>query len=159
MAALQTLATELGLTILVLHHNRKAPSADDPFDELNATTGFLGAADGGMILRRTRGEDKAVLHITGRDLEEDIALALQFDRAMALWYLAGGAAEHQISEARQQVIAVLQQSGIPMTPKNIAETLGLPEATIRQRCKRMADDGVIVNEGGGRYRLSSALSH
>jgi RecA-family ATPase len=68
IAALQTLATELSLTILIVHHNRKAPSADDSFDELNATTGLLGAADGGMILRRARGEDNAFLHMTSRRL-------------------------------------------------------------------------------------------
>jgi len=152
MVTLQKLATELHLTILVVTHTRKAP-AEDPFDELNATTGLLGAADGGMVLRRARGEDKAFLFVTSRDLENEIGLALEFDRNTALWSIVGSAEEFQRSEARQQVIEVLEQYGGTMTPKAIAEALGRLENTIRQRCKRMAEDGEIVNEGGGLYRV------
>ena len=152
IAALQMLASEIGLTLLIVHHTRKAP-AEDPFDEMNATTGLFGAADGGMILRRAREEDNAILHVAGRDLEENIALALHFDRPTALWSAVGGAEQFQRTQARQQVLEVLQQYGIPMTPKSIAEALGLPEPTIRQRCLRMANDGDLVNVGEGHYRV------
>jgi hypothetical protein len=56
--------------------------ADDPFDELSGTTGLLGAADTGMVLRRERGSKKATLYVTGRDLEEELELALLFDSAL-----------------------------------------------------------------------------
>jgi len=70
--------------VLIVHHTRKA-SADDPFDELNGTTGLLGAADGGMIIRRKRGAKHDTLHVTGKDLTEYLELAMEFDSERAMW--------------------------------------------------------------------------
>lgn len=159
IAALQTLATTLGITILIVVHTRKA-SADDPFDEFNATNGLLGAADGGMILRRTRKKADAVLHVTGRDLEEDLALALKLDSSTALWAAIGDAEEHQYNITEQEIINVLVQYGQAMKPGAIAGHLGIGtednagRARIRQACRRMEEKNILVNNGEGYYELA-----
>jgi hypothetical protein len=85
--------------VLIDHHTRKA-SADDPFDELNGTIRLLGAADGGMIIRRKRGEKHATLHVTGKDLTEYLELAMEFDSERAMWTARGNAGEY--GQAREQ---------------------------------------------------------
>lgn len=157
IAALQTLAAPLGITILIVVHTRKA-SADDPFDEFNGTNGLLGAADGGMILRRTRKQADAVLHITGRDLEEDKALALNLDRSTALWAALGDADEHQYNTTEQAILDVFQQYRVPMKPGTIAAYLGIGFddnrglSRLRQACRRMEEKNILVNLGQGFYQ-------
>jgi RecA-family ATPase len=158
IAALQTLAAPLGITIVIVVHTRKA-SADDPFDEFNGTNGLLGAADGGMILRRTRKQADAVLHVTGRDLEEDLAVALNLDRNTALWVALGDADEHQYNTTEQAILDVFQQyGGHPMRPGSIATYLGIGFddnrglSRIRQACHRMEEKNILVNVGEGFYQ-------
>jgi hypothetical protein len=161
VATLQTLATTLGITILIVVHTRKAP-ADDPFDEFNGTNGLLGAADGGMILRRTRKQADAVLHVRGRDLEEDLAVALNLESSTALWVALGDADEHQYNTTEQQILEIFQQYNHPMKPWTIAGYLGMGfddnqgRSRIRQACRRMEEKNILVNLGQGFYQPAIA---
>lgn len=77
-AALKSLADRNHVCVLVIHHLRKMPD-DDPFNRLSGTNGLTGAADGTLILMRTkRQENTAVLAATGRDIE-DMEETLEFD--------------------------------------------------------------------------------
>ena len=58
-----------GLTIVVIHHTRKAFS-DDFIDSISGTHGLAGAADTIIALSRGRGEGDGILHVTGRDVIE-----------------------------------------------------------------------------------------
>ena len=59
-----------GLSVIVLHHDRKA-AADDFVDSVSGTHGLAGAADTIMVLARRRQAADAVLKVTGRDVPED----------------------------------------------------------------------------------------
>jgi hypothetical protein len=70
-AALKARADEWpGLSIIVLHHDRKA-AADDFVDSVSGTHGLAGAADTITVLARRRQATDAVLKVTGRDVPED----------------------------------------------------------------------------------------
>lgn len=99
IAELQTFAHRKGISILIVHHTRKA-SADDPFDELNSITGLLGAADGGMIICRKRGAKHATLHVTGKDLTEYLELDMEFDSERAMRTARGNAGEYGQAESK-----------------------------------------------------------
>ena len=58
-----------GLTIVVIHHTRKAFS-DDFIDSISGTHGLAGAADTIIALSRGRGDGDGILHVTGRDVIE-----------------------------------------------------------------------------------------
>ena len=75
-----------GLTIVVIHHTRKAFS-DDFIDSISGTHGLAGAADTIIALSRGRGEGDGILHVTGRDVIE-AGYAVTF-RGGA-WALDGG---------------------------------------------------------------------
>jgi RecA-family ATPase len=92
LEALQRLAGEHGVAILVVHHTRKLAAAD-PVDEVSGSTGLSGGADGILVLKRDRGKADAYLHITGREIEEEAELALKWDTALASWSLVGDAEE------------------------------------------------------------------
>lgn len=143
------IAAEHEVAILVVHHTRKA-GADDPLDEISGSTGLTGGVDGAMVLKRERGRADAFLHITGRDIEEDVELALRWDRETAGWIIAGDAAEYRLSEERAEVVRVLEETGEPMTPTEVADVLDKRPGSVKKLLWTMARDGQLT-AASGRY--------
>jgi hypothetical protein len=108
LESLQSLASEYGVAILVVHHTRKL-AAVDPVDEVSGSTGLSGGADGILVLKRDRGRADAYLHITGREIEEEAELALRWDADLASWALVGDADEYRVSNERQQLLQALEK--------------------------------------------------
>lgn len=133
--------------ILVLHHTKKG-EVSDPLEGVSGTMGLSGAADTTLVLKRARGQGKADLFITGRDIEER-TLALLFDELG--WKLEGNAEEVRLSESRKSVLQVVEGIGRPMTPKEIAETLDRPGGTIRRLVHELAISKDLIPLEGSRY--------
>ena len=91
--ALRDLAHELGILIVLVHHNRKAADADF-LNEISGSNGLAAAADTILVIRRDRAAADAVLHVTGRDVEEQ-ELALSFDKDTGRWAILGDADEYR----------------------------------------------------------------
>ena len=152
-ASLQALAIKRGVALVVIHHLRKA-DADDPLDMISGSTGLTGAADAVLVLTRPRGEADAVLHITGRDIEES-ELALKFDPKHGIWTMLGEAKDYAMSEERRLIVAFLQtvKSG---APKDIAEGAQLPRDSVRQLLRKMKADGLLICPKQGLYAVNAA---
>ena len=148
VTGLKQMADQYGVTILLVHHLRKTPDKTDPFNEISGSTGLTGAPDTIMVLKRGRGQADGILHITGRDVdEEQLAMSFQDGRRT----LVGDAAEFAMSEARREIVKLLQYDG-PMGPTAISQTLGKNLGTIKSLTFKMVQDGQIRNEGG-RYTV------
>lgn len=85
LVPLKSLAEQLGVTIVLVHHLRKAADSD-PFNMISGSTGLSGATDGQIVLKKDkRCGGQAVLYATGRDIEDqEIGLTKQGAR----WVLA-----------------------------------------------------------------------
>ena len=152
ITGLQKIATDYGIAIVVLHHDRKT-DADDTFDTVSGTLGLTGAADTILIVkRRTNG---VVLYARGRDIEES-ETALQFNKATCRWTILGTAAEVHRSVERARVIGALKSAGQPLSVGEI-----MIEAEMRNRnatdvlLSKMVKDGELARVRKGRYALSS----
>ena len=67
---LKALAQQLGISIVLVHHLRKAADKD-PFNMVSGSTGLNGCVDGLLVLMKTkRSANQATLHCTGRDIED-----------------------------------------------------------------------------------------
>jgi hypothetical protein len=150
---LQELAHELGLAIIIVHHNRKAQDTDW-LNEISGSQGIAGGADTIIIIKRDRAAADAVLHVTGRDVEEQ-ELALSFDKDTGRWTIIGDAAEHRQSEARQAIYGLLSAQG-PMSPKEVADELDLPRNTMKSTMRRMRADGALKTVKAGKYAVARA---
>ena len=91
MSILKQIADEAGVAMLVVHHTRKA-SSEDFLDDVSGTQGLSGAADAILVLKRSRGQADAVLHVTGRDVEE-ADYALSFHADLGAWQMLDGPAQ------------------------------------------------------------------
>lgn len=149
LKGIKKLADDYKVCILVQFHLRKA-IADDPFDELNATTGVTACADGFISLKRTRGEEEGTLFASGRDYKEEVNLALSFKNGE--WKVLGEgqtAVYYTLSQERKAIIDLLCNTvdpyGIiqPMMPKDIASLLDIKDGTIRRILQKMKEDGQV----------------
>jgi hypothetical protein len=152
------LAGEYGIAIVCVHHTRKLAAAD-PLDEISGSTGLSGGADGVLILKRERGRADAFLHVTGREIEEEQELALRWDQNLASWSLAGDADEYRQSEERRKIIELLERTGVPMGPKDIAEVLDKNRSTVRVMLLNMKQDGQVIAASEGGYTVPNHKHH
>jgi hypothetical protein len=155
LEGIKRLADTYKVCILVQFHLRKA-GAEDPFDELNGTSGITACADGFLSLKRARGNADATLWGTGRDYKEDVDLALSFNNGY--WKILGNAKEYTLSKESKEVIEVLEQSNGPLSPKELATLLHLSDNTMRKRLFNMKNRNEVDTTREGKYILSTLLS-
>lgn len=154
LARAKAIADQHGVPFIVVHHTRKA-SADDFIDTVSGTHGIGAAADSILVLRRMRGQADAILHVTGRDVEEH-DYALQFAPKIGAWQLLETpAAEVTLTGTRSAILAYVRQHE-GATPKQITHGAGLDYGLTKKTCKRMADDGQLDTDGHGAYFLPVA---
>jgi RecA-family ATPase len=105
LSPLQSLAANLDISIVVVHHVRKL-EGDDPLDTVSGTTGLTGAADTVLVLNRDA--QGVTLYGRGRNIDE-IETAMSFDRETGRWAILGTAADVRRSHERRAILAALQE--------------------------------------------------
>ena len=148
MGGLQTLAMRRGITVLVVHHMRKnVKDADDVFDGVLGSTGLTGTADATVLVQRGRQLKEIVMHITGRDVEEQ-QLSVRFDLSDRVPFnLMGTTEEVHMSDTRKEILEYLEENGLT-GPKELSKALGKNYNTTKVMLRKMLSDGVIVSENG-----------
>ena len=153
ISAFKKVADTYGIGLVLIHHVRKV-TADDFLSEISGTLGLSGAADTICALKRSRGELDGVLHVTGRDVDEQ-EYALKFAPDLGAWQLVGLASEYGLSETRRKILAYLRlHEG--SKPAEIAIGTGLSRDLVKQTCSRMSDDDQLDTDGHGRYFVPAA---
>ncbi|WP_405422930.1 AAA family ATPase [Streptomyces erythrochromogenes] len=144
------LADHYGIAVVLVHHVRKAAS-EDFLTEVSGTNGIAGAADATLVLKRARGQADGILHVTGRDVNE-AEYALQFQEASGAWKLLDGpASDHTVGDTRAAILRYVRAHP-GAKPREIADGLpGVDADTVRRTCSRMAADGQLTKDAGGRY--------
>jgi hypothetical protein len=140
------------ISILVLHHTRKAP-AIDIFDQISGSTGLTGSADTIAVLQRSRSSSEAILSLTGRDIEEQ-ELALRFYPKCGTWKLVGDAKITGLSKQRKAIIQVLRKSSAPMLPRKIAKKAELSRGSVRHLVRKLLQAGILDKVGDHKYTLA-----
>lgn len=89
VSALKQYADNRGISILLVHHTRKASGEGDAHAKISGTQGLFGSCDTSMVLdKKARNDSQATLHITGRDVQQQ-DLIIQFDTGASCWEASG----------------------------------------------------------------------
>ncbi len=160
VSAFKELSERHGITVILVHHLRKAGS-DDPTDTLSGTTGLAGGVDGTLILTRKTGSKALTLHRSGRDLIDDEPLTLDWDRESGAWTAldAATAATLDISEAQQPIIDALKAHGYSMSRQEIADSTAKDPESIRKTLYRMVERGILIKSGPRNATRYSIAAH
>lgn len=146
-----------GVSVMVLHHDRKA-IADDFVDSVSGTHGLAGAADTVIVLCRKRQSAEGLLKVTGRDVpENEYALTIGDGK---MWQLDGASLSAAAVRAREreatqalgdttvQVLAAVREHPEGIRAADLAAMFG---KDVYQYLKRLYDAGRIDKVGRGLY--------
>lgn len=148
---LQSLAAKHDAAILLICHTRKM-GADYALDKIAGTTGLTAGCDAIWVL--DRGAKSTMLDVQGRDLgDEKYAVFFDQNDDKFGWAVTGIGEEVQPSEARCQILDLLEASEVPMTPAAIAKELKKNAVTVRRLLGELRKDGKVSREKNG-YRLT-----
>jgi hypothetical protein len=154
LSLLKNLCKKYSISIVLVDHKRKA-EADDIMNTIHGSVGKQGAPDGLLIITRPRSERIGTLSRTGKDFEQEDDMAIEFDiEQHGGWRLIGDAQSHLMTEQRQKIIKLLEDTNEPMTPKQMADELVANPATIRGALRRMVIEEVIKQFGRGQYIIN-----
>ena len=93
VSGLKQYADNRDISILLVHHTRKASGEGDAHAKISGTQGLFGSCDTSIVLDKVRrNDDQATLHITGRDVRQQ-DLAIRFDCATSRWEALGDASD------------------------------------------------------------------
>lgn len=150
MSTLKALADRHGVAVIAVHHTRKMVDDTDVFNEVSGSTGLTGAADAILIAKRARNTAEAVLHVTGRDVnEQEYGLAWQVETCQ--WELLDEpVALATMGSTRRRILEHLTEHP-GQTPADIALATLLNLNTVKSNVRRMVDDQQLSSDGTGRY--------
>ena len=157
LGSLKELSDRYGVAIVVVHHSRKAADEADVFGEVSGSTGLTGAADGLLYAKRARNTAEAVLHVTGRDIDEH-EYGLTWDKRTCQWTVSDEPAVlATMAPTRRTILDDLTDHPLS-TPVEVAERTGITLNTVQQTVRRMVTDDQLDSDGQGRYLPHVSLS-
>ncbi len=151
LRGMHQLANEHGISVLVVHHVRKA-DAEDPFDTVSGSTGLTGAADSTLILTRRESDSGVILYGRGRDLEE-FERGLEFVKDTCRWRDLGDPVEAFASDTRQAIFTAIKAGN--HTPAKIRDFTDVDHELVKKTLQRMARSGDLRRTGRGEYEIPS----
>ncbi len=152
LAPIKALSDRHNVTILIVTHNRKMDS-DDPLEMISGTLGLSGGCDGALVLDRPRGAIGATLHLIGRDIEEDGAFALRFQRENCTWEMLGGSEEITASNERAHLLKIFKEEHRGLTPREVATLAERKASSVRRLLRAMLEAGNLEQGEDGKYYL------
>ena len=104
-----------------------------------------------MLNRDSQG---VTLYGRGRDIY-DVETAMSLDRTSGQWSMLGDATDVRRSDERKVIAEVIGNAEEPISPAEIAATLGLPTNNVKQLLFKMAKNGEVEKAGRGNYVTTS----
>lgn len=151
VGALKSIADRTKITVLIVHHLRKA-AFDDPLDAISGSAGLTGAADTILVLTRRRGQDAARLFATGRDLDE-LELVLRWNAIPAGWTVAAEDA-FDLPPWFNAVLRIVRAAPDGCTPAEVAAATDHTANAARVALHRLAQLGRVA-KSGSRYVIAA----
>ena len=158
ISAIQRIATEKDIPIVLIHHTRKGAKGDIGegwADEGMGSQGINGACDTIILLKKPDGKDEGTMRIKGRDVEER-CINVVFDRDICTWRITGeGEIVKTDTQARAEIISLLEKAGPEgMRLNDISVTLSKGNTAISNVLKTLQNMGRIKKVAYGKYSLS-----
>lgn len=146
---IQELAGKYNCSIVVVDHSRKA--AGSAIDVVSGTTGKTAAGDSIISLKR-QSDGTSLLEIIPRDADEQTYLMSLEKTSSFGWRITAQGEAAIMSQDRREVMDLLQEE--PLMPKELAMQMGKKVGATRMLLKRMGEDGFLIKEKDGKYRVA-----
>lgn len=147
-AHLKRVADDHGIALVAVTHTRQM-AATDFVEAVSGTSGLTGAADTIVVLDRARGQDDAMLKVTGRDVDErEYAMRM----VGGAWQLLDRApVDPSLSDRTVAILDLVAGRPEGTRADDVAQALSLDVATARTYLRRLADADRIGRRERGLY--------
>jgi hypothetical protein len=152
VSEVKKLADKYGISILLVHHLKKGGGAfKDWLESLSGSMGLSATVDGLLALERDRGSDIGILKRSGRDLEDDEDIGLNW--LAPCWEFNGSAVQMKLNATKQKILDCIQKSNEPVKPCYVSTDTGINANTVRYHLSKMLQEGLIAITTDARYML------
>lgn len=152
VSEVKKLADKYGISILLVHHLKKGGGASkDWLESLSGSMGLSATVDGLLALERDRGSDIGILKRSGRDLEDDEDIGLNW--LAPCWEFNGSAVQMKLNATKQKILDCIQKSNEPVKPCYVSTDTGINANTVRYHLSKMLQEGLIAITTDARYML------
>ena len=145
----QKFALDMNIAIIIVTHTRKAADLDNPFNQIQGSSGMQAGCDTMMMLSHDSGSK--TLHMIGRRIPSE-QYAFTIDEN-GLWILQGEAQEYYGSELNAAIIEHLEDAAdYGLSIRDIIDLTGEKDNTVRSSVFRLLkNDQIIQKRKRGRY--------
>jgi hypothetical protein len=152
VSEVKKLADKYGISILLVHHLKKGGGASkDWLESLSGSMGLSATVDGLLALERERGSDIGILKRSGRDLEDDEDIGLNW--LAPCWEFNGSAAQMKLNASKQKILTCIEKASEPVKPSYVATDTGINANTVRYHLSKMLQEGLIAITSDSKYML------
>ncbi|WP_270553827.1 AAA family ATPase [Cloacibacillus evryensis] len=152
VSEVKKLADKYGISILLVHHLKKGGGASkDWLESLSGSMGLSATVDGLLALERERGSDIGILKRSGRDLEDDEDIGLNW--LAPCWEFNGSAVQMKLNATKQKILTCIEKSNEPVKPCYVSTDTGINANTVRYHLSKMLQEGLIAITSDGKYML------
>lgn len=156
LSELKALSDKYRIAILIVHHNRKASSADDVIEDISGSLGMPAAPDTILMLKRARSESAGTIFITGRDIPVEQNFCFDFKDGQ--WTMLDGdatdnLANPELSQDAQKIIRLLRDRNVPLSPKQISDILQINYDNTKKYLSRLMEKGEVLSPERGKYTV------
>ena len=145
---------DFGCSVLLVHHTRKS-EAEDPLDLISGSNGLNGAVDGMIVMKRKKGVSEGTMLVVHRDLDDELDLAVKFDRETCRWRILGDAGIVRHRGNKRMIIDYLHSIHETVSAQEIASQVGLSLSHVRKEISELKDEGFIIRVARDQYRDAS----
>lgn len=150
---LQTLANDQHIALILIDHVRKA-SSDDVYDTIMGSQGKWGTADIGLVYERKGEEKDALLHVAGREIEEQRFVMSLIDGHIEC---LGKGELYELDTEQNKIIMILAEEHRPMGIPELMKAMGIEGERhymrFRQVMARLYAEDRIGRTKRGLYRV------
>ena len=138
---LRKLAHELGITLILVHHTRKANENDaHPVERILGSQGIAATVETIMVMKQELGSQDIALHVTGKDVEQQ-DLCFPWERPGFGW--PSELVEARLGPFQSKCLAYIKDNP-RCTQTSITEALGCDKSQTSRAVDRLVERGLII---------------
>ena len=138
---LRKLAHELGITLILVHHTRKANENDaHPVERILGSQGIAATVETIMVMKQELGSQDIALHVTGKDVEQQ-ELCFPWERPGFGWPTE--LVKAKLGPFQSKCLAYIKDNP-RCTQTSITEALGCDKSQTSRAVDRLLERGLII---------------
>jgi hypothetical protein len=138
------------VSVVLLHHTVKQSKGN--LNDLYGSSGYSATADNIFLLNSDKARGLGKLQLSSR--YGDAEYALKFNKDQGCWEYLGEADEFDLTQEREEILAVLYEAYGPMQVKFIAKELRKKVPATSNLLKKLLKQGLVFSPSYGAYELT-----